>query len=389
MGVEAASGSDGPAIQQRNLSVARDDANKKPRSEGDQTLKDGWPLYRSERSQVAFNDAMATLKATDQAAPGEAIFKDCAALGCLLILPRIDADGWIPAGRLWVAPRSYVLFVHSPRLAPGQRYPRRTMMGMRYFVFHEFHNSTRNVDVYDTIGSHRSSVFVPFYMSKPATDARGNQFVVVVQVAPWDVVSIHASNLSSAGPGIEVAKNVTDALDPLQASAGVLTALMVTASAPRLSVVNHRGSEGQAMLRAYEVQRRTSRGSAQAPLTLPFVPAAPKTIAAASAELGALIRRKGVSTPLALAERAIIPPRQPTAIPEPASNSGEAPRLLTPVRLAARPERPTDQPAPVPLIATPISRAAAFAVDVQPTPQLISAPAPAWRPPAGLGATIR
>ena len=39
--------------------------------------------------------------------------------------------------------------------------------------------------------------------------------VVVVQVAPYNVQSIHASNYGSAGPGMEVAKNATDDVDDL------------------------------------------------------------------------------------------------------------------------------------------------------------------------------
>ena len=44
-------------------------------------------------------------------------------------------------------------------------------------------------------------------MSKQWTDARGRRFVIVVQVAPHDVVSFHATDKGSAGPGMEVAKN--------------------------------------------------------------------------------------------------------------------------------------------------------------------------------------
>ena len=105
---------------------------------------------------------------------------------------------------------------------------------MRYFVFHEFHNSTRNTDPFDTISSHSGSVFVPFYMSKQWTDARGRRFVIVVQVAPYDVVSFHATDKGSAGPGMEVAKNYTDALEPLQGLAGILVATILKTAAPQL-----------------------------------------------------------------------------------------------------------------------------------------------------------
>ena len=88
---------------------------------------------------------------------------------------------------------------------------------MRYFVFHEFLNSTHNTDPYDTISAHSGSVFVPLYMSKQWTDAKGRRFVIVVQVAPYDVVSLHATDKGSAGPGMEVAKNTAD---ELRAAAG-------------------------------------------------------------------------------------------------------------------------------------------------------------------------
>ena len=62
---------------------------------------------------------MATLKATDAAAPVAGAFKGCAELDCALSLPALGPDGWIPAGRIWVSPTESVLFVHSPRLRDG------------------------------------------------------------------------------------------------------------------------------------------------------------------------------------------------------------------------------------------------------------------------------
>ena len=171
-GSAQAVGQDAMPVKDRNIDVSREGATKAPRSEDDQALVDGWPLYRTERGQAAFNDAMATLKATDHAAPASGAFKGCEGLQCNLSLPVLGADGWIPPGRLWVSPTEYVLFVHSPRLRDGQSYRRRASRDMRYFVFHEFHNSTRNTDPFDTISSHSGSVFVSFYMSKQWTDAK-------------------------------------------------------------------------------------------------------------------------------------------------------------------------------------------------------------------------
>ncbi len=252
-------------LKDRNIDVSREEATERPRSEEDQALVGGWPLYRTKRGQEAFNDAMATLKATDAAAPAAKAFKGCAELECNLSLPALTADGWIPPGRLWVSPGEYALFVHSPRLGEGQAYRRRARRDMKYFVFHEFHNSTRNTDTYDTISSHSGSVFVPFYMSKQGIDAKGRRFVIVVQVAPYDVVSIHASNWGSAGAGIEVAKNMSDALEPLQALAGILVATILETAAPHLRVVNHAGSEGLPMLNGYERRLATLRARRDAP----------------------------------------------------------------------------------------------------------------------------
>ncbi len=298
-------------IRERNLDAARDDANKLPRAEKDQTLTDGWPLYRNHRGQQAFNDAMATLKATDTAAPAAEAFKRCPRLECNLVLPAMVSDGFIPAGRMWVSPTEYVLFVTSQRNSPGRPYARNSRRDMRYFVFHEFHNSSRNTDAYDTIASHRRSVFVPFYMTKQSTDAKGRSFVVVIQVAPHDVDSVHATNWGSAGPGIEVAKNSADELQPLQALAGILVASFVKNAAPQLKIVNHRGSEGRPMLDAYEQRReRLAEGRSATRAMLPFIPATEQRLATATARLEELIQRPGLPAPRTpVAERSLVPPK--------------------------------------------------------------------------------
>jgi hypothetical protein len=331
-----ATAQDVPAIKGRHVDITREGAAESPRSEGDQALVDGWPLYRTERGQEAFNDAMATLRATDGASPAAPAFKGCAGLMCHLSLPTIDDEGWIPAGRVWVSPAEYVLFVRSPRLADGESYRRRPYRSMRYFVFHEFHNSTRNTDTYDTISSHSGSVFVPFYMSKEWRDARGRRFVIVVQVAPYDVVSAHATNRGSAGPGIEVAKNYTDSLEPLQGLAGILVASMVKAAAPHLDIVNHAGTEGLPMLTAYERRLATLKARTGAAATaLPFVPAAAQRVAAATARLTDLIAPRDGSQPIAVADRGIVPRASARADLAP-------PTLIGPIRPAVRPPRPPE-----------------------------------------------
>ncbi len=321
----------------RHIDAPRDEANKNPRSEGDQTLVEGWPLYRNERGQAAFNAAMATLKATDGPVPSAQAFKGCAALECSISLPRLTSEGWLQPGRIWVSPSEYVLVVHSPRLREGQSYRRRSNRGMQYFVFHEFHNSSRNTDLYDTLASHKGSVFVPLYMSKTATDAKGRRFVVVVQVAPHDVVSVHATNMGSAGPGIEVAKNASDATEPLQNLAGILVATIVKTAAPRLKVVNHRGDEGLPMLEAYETRLARIRArSGASSFALPFVPAQEQRVAAASGKLDDLILRPGASPRIPVAERGFMPPKAAATAGSKARPPPE-PVLVGPIRLATRP----------------------------------------------------
>ena len=329
--LEAQSAATDP-IKTKHIGATRDRAAAMPRSEGDQAVVDGWPFYRTERGQTAYNDAMATMKITDGAAPSVAAFKGCVALDCHLSLPALGADGWIPAGRLWVSPSEYVLVVHSPRLRPGQHYNRRMHQVMRVFVLHEFHNSSRNTDTYDTISSHSGSVFVPLYMSKQATDAQGRRFVVVVQVAPYDVVSIHASNRGSAGPGIEVAKNAADPTEPLQALAGIVVAQIIKTAAPHLQVVNHHGNEGLPMLNAYERRLAALRvRPVSAGVALPFVPATSLRVATATGRLDDLILRRGASPRIPIAERAIVPPRVAGLMP-----TGPF-ALIEPVRPVPRP----------------------------------------------------
>lgn len=330
---DPASAAGGTQIQDRNIGVSRTRATSYPRSEGDQAIIDGWPLYRTERGQTAFNAAMATLKATEGAPPKADAFKGCSNLDCNVALPSIDQDGWIPAGRVWVSPTEYVLFAHSPRARNNQSYRRRGFRMMRYFVFHEFHNGSRNTDTYDTISSHGGSVFVPFYMSKQGTDAYGHRYVVIVQVAPYDVVSIHASNMGSAGPGIEVAKNFNEGLEPLQGQAGIVIARIIKATAPHLKVVNHRGSEGQPMLNAYERHLATVRNKGGPNVALPFVPASPNRIAMASGGIDDIVLRRGASPKIPIAERGIVPPKAatPPRAREPAVAAVPADRGLSPL----------------------------------------------------------
>lgn len=248
-------------------------------------------------------------------------------------------DGWAQAGRIWVSPSEYVLFVHSPRQRGSQNYRRRPASAMRYFVFHEFHNSSRNTDAFDTISSHSGAVFVPFYMSKPVIDAHGRRFVMVIQTAPYDVASIHATNYGSAGAGIEVARNVMDSVEPLQNFAGILIATIAKTRAPKLRVVNHRGAEGQPMLAAYE--RRISAlqaRAASAPVALPYVAAAPQRLLVSAANIDDVITRRGMSPRLPITERGFVPTRSATAPPH------AQPRLIAPIRVAERtPREPEPQ----------------------------------------------
>lgn len=342
-----ATSEDGAAILTRNLTTSRASAAQEPLSEQDQAMASGWPLYRTDRSQRAFNAAMATLKATDGKPPSSQVFEGCANLMCPLELPGIDEEGWLPAGRFWVSASQYVLIVHSPRLEEGKAYRRRTFERMQYFILHEFENSNGNTDPYDTISSHSGSVFVPLYMSKEETDTKARHFVVVVQVAPYDVVSIHAMNHDSNGPGMEVAKNRSDELDPMQGFAGILVAALIKAKAPHLTVDNHRDSEGLPMLRIY--QRRAAwlkEHPGMATRALPYVPASKERMAAAVGGLAELITRPGLAPALLAAapppeeSEAEVPAPIAAVRPDPIArmlSAMDALTLVSPITPAARP----------------------------------------------------
>jgi hypothetical protein len=345
-------------LTSRHLNSSRERAASQPRREEDQALVNGWPLYRTERGQTVFNVAMATLAATDVEAPSPSLFKACDGLMCNLTLPAIDSDGWMMPGRLWTSPSTYVLVVRSPR---QRDFRRRSIMNMRYFVMHEFHNSSRNTDVFDTISSHSGAVFVPLYLSKTLQDARGRSFVILVQVAPIDVVSVHASNLGSEGPGVEIALNSGDTLEPLQGLGAMLAVKMAKSFVPRLAVVNHRGEEGRSALRTYDAHARVA-AAAGSRFVVPFTPAAAQRVAMATGRLDTLMIRRGASAPLAVAKRAFVPVREPQdpvieipplamgavssratflgrkSDPDPVAERRQ-PTLLAPPQLAQRPSR--------------------------------------------------
>ena len=217
-----------------------------------------------------------------------------------------------------MSPSQYVLIAHSPRLAEGKTYRRRTWRKMEYFVFHEFNNSARNADPFDTISSHSGEVFVPLYMSKERLDARGRRFVTIVQTAPYDVVSIHATNMDSNGPGMEVAKNAGDEMEPLQGLAGIVIAAMIKNAAPHLEVVNHHDVEGLPMLQAYESRlERLKTRPAAATVTLPYYPAAPEKVASAAGQLPELLKGYGPPPPIAVAQRGIVPSAARVSASEP------------------------------------------------------------------------
>ena len=341
-GPAGALGLDGVPLLKRHTDITREAATKFPRREEDQAVVDGWPLYRTERGQEAFNTAMATLAATNGAPPPAHAFRGCTNLNCHLRLPKIASNGWLPPGRLWLSPDSYMVIVRSPR--PGIN-RRRSPGRMRLFVFHEFRNGTRNTDVYDTISAHRRSVFVPFYISKPSVDAEGRNFVFLIQIAPYDVRSRHAANHGNRGPGVEVAKNYSDPLSPLQSKAGVLLGEMVRAKSPRLRMVHHRQTEGLEMLRAYKSRRRALRRvPARNRITLPFVPLEQSRLASARLELGDLIRRPGLR-PTRIARRS---ETRPSAVARPVSKPPVRSRERTVARAveAARIEQALSPPKP-------------------------------------------
>lgn len=325
-------------ITERHTGLTREAAAEEPRSEDQQAIINGWPLYRTERGQEAFNHAMATLRATDGPSPGRENFKGCEDLRCRLILPQLTPDGWIPAGRIWVSPDEYVLVAHSPRRSNYDPGNRRSSQFMRYFVFHEFRNSNGNTDLYDTISAHSRSIFVPFYLGKPELDAKGRQYVVLVQVAPHNVVSRHAAVFGNAGPGIEVAKNQSDPLPRLQALGGILVATIVGRAEPRLRMVHHRNTEGLPMLRAYQQRLAALTGDrSSAAVRLPFRPIKMGEVARATGSLHQLVARGGA---LAQVRRQV-----PLVVGRVSAASSEgsmfaAPRLLQPPHLIHALRRP-------------------------------------------------
>lgn len=327
-------------ISERHTDISRELAAEGPRSEFEQTIVGGWPLYRTERGQEAFNHAMATLRATDRKAPPLSAFRGCEKLTCHLDLPKLTVDGWIPAGRLWVSPDQYVLIVHSPRRSKYDPGRRRSRLSMRYFVFHEFQNSSRNTDLYDTISAHSRSVFVPFYLGKTGQDAQGRRYVVVVQIAPHDIESRHAAVFSSAGPGIEVAKNRGEPLEGLQAQAGILVATIVRGAEPRLRMVHHRNVEGLPMLRAYQNRLSSLRqGGAlrRKPLRLPFTPVTDSVIASAKGSLSQLIAEVGTGRDGTRPDRSH---NQHVAITDQTARVSVIPQLVTPPRLVRTMRQP-------------------------------------------------
>lgn len=367
---------DATPIKQRHLDASRGRAKQRPRGEHDQALVNGWPLYRSDRGQRAFNDAMATLQATDGPSPGPAAFKGCKDLHCKLVLPRIGVDGWIPAGRIWVSPNEYVVFAHSPRKRRGRTYRRRPLRSMKYFIYHEFQNSTRNTDPYDTISSHSGRVFVPFYMSKQGKDVLGRRFVIITQIAPYDVRSIHASNKGSAGPGIEVAKNSSGRLERLQALGGVLIGVIIKAKAPRLRVVNHRGSEGRPMLRAYQRRLKAIRSERGGPaVRLPFVPATKERVALVTARLGDMIVRPGVSPSVRVAARKAKAQRRRVARArvKPKADKPRRKRQLASAAPARHSARPTAQAAQRAVPASYAATAAKAEITMSPLARYLTA----------------
>jgi len=186
-------------------------------------------------------------------------------------------------------------------------------------------------------------------------DTLGQGFVMLIQVAPHNVVSRHAANFGNRGSGIEVAKNYGEKLSDLQAKAGIIIAAMVKTAAPKLRVVRHRGKEGLPMLRAYQRWARVSRSGPT--LKLPFVPAERTRVARATAAIADLIwtgrtRAPALVASAAPAPRTTLPPSTGGAIAAPAPRLVHTAPPRRPVRYAAAMAMPSPVPAPR-LIAPP------------------------------------
>jgi len=149
---------------------------------------------------------------------------------------------------------------------------------------------------------------------------------------------------------MEVAKNYSDPLEPLQGLAGILVATIVKTAAPQLEVVNHGGTEGLPMLTEYQRRLQILRARPGAPsVVLPFVSAHAQRVAMASGRLEDLIVRRGASPLIPIAKRGVVPPRdeisEPATVPVRSASltADPVPTLIGPIRAATRPA-PQAQP---------------------------------------------
>ena len=237
-----------------------------------------------------------------------------------------------------------MLIVHSPRLRDGASYRRRSQRDMRYFVLRVPQQHAQHRPLRHHLRPQRQR-FVPLYMASsrrrprpPLRHRRAGRPLRRRQPACHDK--------GSAGAGVEVAKDTSDELQPLQALGRASCHHHRQGRSPQLAVVHHRGVEGLPMLNALQRRLAILREQPEDPRRpLPFMPAHPERVARANASLHDLItspRRLGRNP---RRQCAFLPPRgtivSATGPMRATSGGGDpVPVLVAPLRLATRPAPP-------------------------------------------------
>lgn len=163
-----------------------------------------------------------------------------------------DKDGWLPEGEL----------------VPGVRIVREEWAGRPHkgrlrddnsiFVFHEtqvigskgepIDDARRIIDSWKSATGGRRGVYTPLMVSKTQIDREGKPYVEVIQIAPIQEYSAHASRLGNQnGSGVEVAMQQGDIPEPMQVKAAAAIADAVKGWKPDIRFVNHQDPEGLAM----------------------------------------------------------------------------------------------------------------------------------------------
>lgn len=169
---------------------------------------------------------------------------------------HIDKEGWISLPKETQAALLRIGIEFEVRPWEGRRYKgiaRTQITSDKYIVQHEFRNKGGEKSIERTIRSHQNAkgdrfgVYVDFYVSEPVERlSSGKIGVKIVQIKPVWEYSIHASNLNSAGIGVEHAKNANDSFDVLGLLADAVLTDALKQWKPDLKILPHwaGGTEG-------------------------------------------------------------------------------------------------------------------------------------------------